>query len=607
MSFFNELKRRNVFKVAAAYIIVGWLIMQVGDTLGPALLLPEWINSALAFFLILGFPLALFFAWAFEMTPEGIKKEKDVDRDESITHVTSQKLNGLIIAALALALGYFAFDKFVLAPGRNAAEVEAAVQTAQQSAPQQAQVENDKSIAVLPFVNMSSDAEQEYFSDGLSEELLNLLAKVPELQVAARTSSFSFKGQNLEIPEIANRLGVSNVLEGSVRKSGNQVRITAQLIQADNGFHLWSDTFDREMDNIFAIQDEIAAAVVDSLKVTLLGEAPKSIQTDPEAYRLYLEGQYFGYQRDPESLRRAIDLFKQAVEIDPGYAPAWAELAYNYQWYTGAGNMPIAEGAAQWKKAIEMALAADPEYGWAHFVHGVSLFMHEFKPQEGAEAYLRAYKHDPGNAMIVSSRSFVSAIMGDYEESLEFARAAVALDPVMPELHTYVGNAHWSLLEFDQAITAFRKALELSPGYPGNHQRIARILLQQGKPDAALIEANKEPTQIYALTSQSMTHFALGNTAEADRLLQELIEVGSEVGAYQIAQVYGMRGDADKAFEWLDRSYANRDSGTSNMVGDPSFFGMVDDPRFEVFAEKIGLAETWRKLPADWGGPKDGG
>ena len=246
MNFFAELKRRNVFKVAAAYIIVGWLIMQVGDTLAPALLLPGWINSALAFFLILGFPLALFFAWAFEMTPDGIRKEKEVDRSQSITHVTSQKLNNLIIGLLVLALGYFMFDKFVLAPGRNAAEIDAAVQTAQDSTPTPPTADNARSIAVLPFVNMSDDAANEYFSDGISEEILNALAKVKDLKVAGRTSSFAFKGKDQDLRTIGETLGVENILEGSVRKSGNQVRITAQLVKASDGFHLWSETFDRE-------------------------------------------------------------------------------------------------------------------------------------------------------------------------------------------------------------------------------------------------------------------------------------------------------------------------------------------------------------------------
>ncbi|MDH3902866.1 MAG: hypothetical protein OES90_06560, partial [Xanthomonadales bacterium] len=274
MSFFAELKRRNVFKVAVAYIIVAWLLLQVSDTLVPALHLPEWFNSGVAFVLIIGFPIAMIFAWAFEMTPEGIKKEKDVDRSQSITNVTSQKLNNVIIGVLVLALVYFAIDKFILAPGRT---LPGSDQISQQASDHTAETNeksaltpvevtpdsieaNNKSIAVLPFVNMSSDPEQEYFSDGLSEELLNLLVKIPELHVAARTSSFSFKGQSIEIPEIASRLNVDHVLEGSVRKSGNQLRITAQLIQADNGYHLWSETYDRQLDNIFQIQDEIAHA-----------------------------------------------------------------------------------------------------------------------------------------------------------------------------------------------------------------------------------------------------------------------------------------------------------------------------------------------------------
>ncbi|MFV1998650.1 MAG: adenylyl cyclase, partial [Acidiferrobacterales bacterium] len=326
MSFFDELKRRNVFKVAAAYVIVGWLIMQAGEVMSPALNLPGWVNSMLAFFLILGFPLAMFFAWAFELTPEGLKKEKDVDRSQSVTSATGQKLNLTIIALLVLGMTFFVwearFKSNTVIPAKAGTSQPAIV--VEQSAPKPA--DNFQTIAVLPFVNMSSDKEQEYFSDGLSEELLNLLAKIPELRVAARTSSFSFKGKDIDIPEIAARLKVAHVLEGSVRKSGNQIRITAQLIQADNGYHLWSETYDRELDNIFQIQDEIALAVVDALKITLLGEAPKVRATDPEAYQLFLEGQFLRRQVTEDSLPRAIDLFKKALEIDPGYVPAWAEL-----------------------------------------------------------------------------------------------------------------------------------------------------------------------------------------------------------------------------------------------------------------------------------------
>jgi TolB-like protein len=604
MSFFAELKRRNVIKVAAAYVIVGWLLLQVSDTLVPALHLPGWFHSGVAFILIIGFPIALIFAWAFEMTPEGIRKEKDVDREQSITPVTGQKLNLAIMGLLILAVGYFAFDKFVLDPGRDAAEIEAALQGAAEVQPAVAESgEPDRSIAVLPFVNMSDDAGNEYFSDGLSEELLNLLAKVPELRVAARTSSFSFKGQNIEIPEIAERLGVANVLEGSVRKAGNQIRITAQLIKADDGFHLWSETYDRELDNIFQIQDDIAAAVVDSLKVTLLGEAPTSTETDPEAYRLYLEGQYFAYQRTPEALNRATDLFKRSVKIDTSYAPAWAELAYAYLWSAGSGNMPIDEGNALADRAIEMALAADPDYGWTYYVNGISQNLNKFDFKKGIESYERAFELDPGNAMIRSTKAFTLAIQGNYEEAVSWMEDAVRVDPVIPELHTYLGGAYWSVNRFDDAIAAYRKALSLSPEYIGNRHRIARIQIQQGKLDEALETALSELDTIYRLTATSMAYFALGNIEASDEALAELIEKGSADAAYQIAQVYGMRDDADKAFEWLERAYQNRDSGAGNTMGDPSFFSLVDDPRFVAFLEKFGIAEYWRRLPSEWGGP----
>jgi len=370
VNFFNELKRRNVFKVAAAYIIVGWLIMQVGDTLGPALLLPGWINSALAFFLILGFPLAMFFAWAFEMTPDGLKKEKEVDRSESIAKITSQKLNNLIIGLLVLALGYFMFDKFVLAPGRNAAEVEAAVQTAQDSTP--VATVNERSIAVLPFVNMSEDAANEYFSDGISEEILNALAKVKDLKVAGRTSSFAFKGKDQDLRLIGEILGVEHILEGSVRKSGNQVRITAQLIKASDGFHMWSETFDRQLTDIFKIQDEIAQTILAQMKLELFSQQDQQLAsstTSVQTYELYLRARQLMNQRSLESLQLAEHLLREAIANDDAYAPAYAQLGIvtllvsdlNY------GTTPSQGAREAALPLLQKSLALNPDLaeGWA--------------------------------------------------------------------------------------------------------------------------------------------------------------------------------------------------------------------------------------------------
>ncbi|MDH5622278.1 MAG: adenylyl cyclase, partial [Gammaproteobacteria bacterium] len=307
MSLFQELKRRNVFRVAVAYIIVAWLLLQVADTLGPALRLPEWFQSGVAFVVILGFLPAVIFAWAFELTPEGVKREREVDRSQSITPQTGQKLNFAIIALLALAVVYFAVDKFVLtdAPGTATSTVQRSV---------------NPSIAVLPFVNMSDDQSNEYFADGITEELLNLLAKIPELDVTSRSSAFAFKGKDIDIPTVAGKLNVDHVLEGSVRKSGVTVRITAQLIEAGTDKHMWSETYDRELTDIFAIQDEIAKEVVDVLQVTLLGKAPESRATDAEAYSLYLEGLHYLELDGEDDWRKAQLLFEDALQIDPSYA-----------------------------------------------------------------------------------------------------------------------------------------------------------------------------------------------------------------------------------------------------------------------------------------------
>jgi len=358
--------------VAAAYIIIGWLIMQVGDTLGPALLLPGWINSALAFFLILGFPLAIFFAWAFEMTPDGIKKENEVDRSQSITPVTSQKLNNMIIGLLVLALGYFMLDKFVLAPGRNTAEIESAVQAAQESVPEQTPVENDKSIAVLPFVNMSDDSSNEYFSDGISEEILNALAKVKDLKVAGRTSSFAFKGKDDDLRVIGETLGVEHILEGSVRKSGNQVRITAQLIKVSDGFHLWSETFDRELTDIFSIQDEIAQTILAQLKLELIGTQDQqltSATTNVHTYELYLRARQLMYKRNLESLQLAEQLLRQAIAGDENYAAAYAQLGIVTLLTSdnSYGPLPLQQALETALPLLEKAVSLDPDLaeGWA--------------------------------------------------------------------------------------------------------------------------------------------------------------------------------------------------------------------------------------------------
>ena len=308
MSFFTELKRRNVFRVALLYLVASWLIIQVADTGISLLGLPEWTGRLVFLLLLIGLPLVVVFSWAYEITPEGLKREKEVERDVSITHETARKLNTAVIVLLLLAVGGMIADRLIPEQAQDAPSV---ADASEGTGP------TEQSIAVLPFVNMSADPENEYFSDGLSEELLNLLAKIPELQVAARTSAFSFKDSDAGISEIADTLNVAHVLEGSVRKSGDRIRITAQLIKGSDGYHLWSRTWDRTLIDVFAIQDEIAAAVVDALKVTLLGELPHASVTDTRAYELYLQSKVFADMRTAESYERAALLLTEALDIDP--------------------------------------------------------------------------------------------------------------------------------------------------------------------------------------------------------------------------------------------------------------------------------------------------
>jgi TolB-like protein len=328
MSFFAELKRRNVIRMAVLYIVAGWVVLQIADVLFDPLGLPAWTFRMVLGLLLLGFPLALIFAWVFEMTPEGLKRERDIDRSASVVAHTGRKMNTVIVVLLVVAIAGLVIDRLIPESGQPAAATTAVAGPDPTAADANAReaAATDTSIAVLPFVNMSGDPDNEYFSDGLSEELMNTLVRLGGLKVTGRTSSFAFKGQNQDLREIGRLLNVANVLEGSVRKAGNRVRITAQLIKTSDGYHLWSDTFDRELDDIFAIQAEIAEQVSDALQVTLLGGAvadePKtpSVSHNAQAYEEYLRGMYI-WQREPdlrESLDSARSHFEAALALDPG-------------------------------------------------------------------------------------------------------------------------------------------------------------------------------------------------------------------------------------------------------------------------------------------------
>jgi TolB-like protein/Tfp pilus assembly protein PilF len=593
LSFFNELKRRNVFRVGAAYVVVGWLIIQVVETIFPAFGFSDALIRIVTIVLAIGLVPVVILAWAFELTPEGLKREREVDRNQSITHHTGKKLDRLIMVVLALALGYFAFDKFVLDPQRQEVireQIAEQVETARQEGRSEALVESfgEKSIAVLPFVNMSSDEEQEYFSDGISEELLNVLAKIPELRVISRSSAFSFKGKDINIPEIANRLNVAHILEGSVRKAGNRVRITAQLIDARADTHLWSQTYERQLDDIFAIQDEIASQVVDQLKVTLLGEAPGMKKTDPKAYALYLQARHLGRSGSDEGWEQAIELYRQALAIDPAYAPPWDGLANLYINQASKGLRSFEEAFSLAREAAGQALALDENYAPAHARLGWIARSYDQDLAAAAGHFERAVALDPTNTDILGNAAVLLSSVGRLDDAVALGEYANARDPVNTIGHANLGLIYFFAGRWDEAISSNQTALQLSPGYFGAHNIIGTSLLYKGELEAGLAAMEREGLEVFRLIGLAIAYHSLDREEDSNAVLAELIAKHERDWAYNIAYVLAWRNQTDEAFTWLDKAAEYGDSGLSQIVVQPEFESIREDPRWEAFLERLG-------------------
>ncbi len=586
LSLFKELKRRNVIRVAIAYAVAAWLLIEITATTFPILKLPDWSVTLVTVLVLIGFPLALILAWAYELTPEGLKKEKDVDRSQSITHVTGRKLDFIIITVLVLALGYFAYDKFLLQPE-----------------PGEVFGDMDKSIAVLPFVNMSDDAGNEYFSDGLSEELLNLLVKIPELRVAARTSSFSYKGKDVKIAQIGEELNVTHVLEGSVRKAGNHVRITAQLVKTNNGFHLWSETFDRTLDDIFVVQDEIAKAVVDELKINLLGAMPVGRTTDPEVYSLYLQGKYFRNLRGEENLEKAVAAFKQALAIDPDYAPAWIGIQVAYSLQANYSQRPEEETRSLAMEAVERALAIDEDMASAWAGLAYLKRSSEWDWQGARVAINKALKLEPNNADVLPAAASLAGTFGRLSESVELFERNVELDPLRLGSLRALGIRYRNVGRFDDAFETFRRVQALNPNYPGIHDDLGGTYLMSGDPKNALLEVEKSSPGQFHSYLLTLIHSDLGKEAKARSMIDELLETSAHDFPIAMASVYAWRGENDTAFEWLEIAYQQRDYRLVHFLGSLWFRNLTTDPRYPVFVEKLGLLEEWQAMPPEYGGP----
>ena len=446
----------------------------------------------------------------------------------------------------------------------------------------------ERSIVVLPFVNMSADKEQEYFSDGISEELLNLLTKVPELRVISRTSAFSYKGKDIALPTIAEQLNVDHVLEGSVRKAGNQVRITAQLIEARSDTHLWSETYERTLDDIFATQDEIAAKVVEQLKITLLGDAPTVRVSDAEAYTLVLQARYLHRQNTRDALDKSIALLEQALAIDPGYAAAWAGLALEYLRQTDQGLRPIEEGYELARDAASQALALDPTNVPAHRSLAWIAKNNDRDLVAAALYYERALEMERANADTISEAAYMAQALGRLDQAIALAEYTVARDPVSPIGNSDLAFYYLRAGRLDEAIASYRTTLTLSPSYIAANYSIGTALLLKDEPESALAAMRNEADEGWRLIGLVMAYHALGDMVASDVVLAELIEKYQQGAAFNIAYVMAFRGEPDRAFEWLNKAVAYKDPGLVGITTQPLIANIRFDPRWLPFLESIG-------------------
>jgi len=460
-------------------------------------------------------------------------------------------------------------------------------------------------IAVLPFVNRSASPEDEYFSDGLADELLNVLAKIRGLRVAARASSFTFKGKNATATEIGQALRVASILEGTVRKVGNRVRISVQLVQVSDGFHIWSETYDRMLEDIFAVQDDIARAVVKELRTALLGEeadsrtsgevkaevarAARGRGTSPEAHRLHLLPRHLVARRTREDTAKAIEYLEEAVRLDPEFALAWADLGTAHSAEASSAWGPVAEGYRRARRAVERALDLEPDLAEGHAELGRIRMLYEWDWRGAERSLQRALELAPANPLALRVAGALAQDQGRLEESIGFYRRVLEDDPLSAGSYHNMGLVLYMADRFADAEEAYRNVLELGPQRMLTRAYLSLSLLGMGKSDEAAAEAAREPHPLFRLWAIAIVAGALGRAAESDAALRELIEKFGEDGAYQIAEVYGARGEADPAFEWLHRAFAQRDPGLSELRVSPPFRSLHGDPRWSPFLERIGL------------------
>jgi len=580
MSLFTELRRRNVFRFATAYVVAAWLVVQVVGTLFPMFGLADEASRLVVILLAIGFVPAVIGAWVFQLTPEGLKL--DAGSAESAPGA-SRLLDRVIIVTLLLGISYFAIDKFMLAPARIAereAEVAAeAVDAARKG------FYGDRSIAVLPFTNMSSDPEQLNFADGVAEEVLNLLARIRELRVISRSSAFALRGRNLAVPEIADILDVGHVLEGSVRKEGNSVRVTVQLIEARTDTQLWSRTYTDDFDDVFRIQDEIAADVAKNLQITLLQPLPRSRYVDPEVKALTEQARLLSQTRPAGVGAKMYALLSRALEIDPDYVPALKLMGDADYFREREGIITPAEAHERDKWVRNRISTLQPDSAILDYWRGWELEV-AGRLEEAAQVYLHALSKDMTDSEQVRLAGGFARRVGKLDVSQRLLEHAVAIDPLCFMCLYQLSRTYMASGDYERALEARKRYVALGSG---GHFQYGLMLLLSGQPQAALDyrKTLSDTDADYMLPIEVMARYSLGEQARAEGEFAALVARWAEEDPFTIAEMAAWMGKADTAFEWLSRAPGDE---MSQHLFDPVFASLYDDPRWNALRESIGMS-----------------
>lgn len=598
-TFFAELKRRNVVKVGVAYAVVAWAVLQFVDIVQDPLSLPEWFQKVTIVLIAIGFPLALVFSWAYELTPEGVKKTEEVDKQKSIAPRTGQKINKLIIGGLALVVVFFVYDKFIADTPVSFSDTE-----------------REASIAVLPFADLSANQDQGYFADGISEEILNVLAQIPDMKVAGRTSSFKFKGRNEDLRVIGEQLGVAHVLEGSVRKDGGRIRITVQLVAADDGFHIWSETYDRQDVDIFAIQDEISKAVAEALQVKLGSGQEQLVEQEtgnPEAYSLYLRARQYLHTRGADNLEKAGKLFDVVTILDPEFDEAYSGMAralsllVTYRATLGGS----AEAQRRGKAAAATALELNPRNAEAYSALSY-INMQQMDWAEAEKNNLMATTLAPNDAEVANFAGDYSRFVGDYANAIKWEKRALELDPLHVVNAWDLAFANYEFGHYEEGLPNANRARELDPGYPYMYQAQVYILSELGRfDDARAMIADAEANKIDPLMIQDYKTY-LASREGPDSAFKENLEklenivTQTQAGATWVFWYYLDTGEIEKGLEWYEKAYREHDP---LLVTIPKIIPELytSDPALIARFELPGMKELFdirRKHRANGNGPK---